>query len=106
MMASQAPANLPLFYKNLMPLSSTLHANYKARSSDTAPFLATAHAIPITIDEFLAAQRFYPIVFSVGENPVPLALMGLNEGVNVYVDDQGKLLGETYVPAYVRPTAS
>jgi hypothetical protein len=100
-MASQAP-QLPLFYNNLEPLSSTAHPNYRTRSADTAPFLARAHAIPITIDEFVAAQRFYPIVFSVGENPVPLALMGLNEGVNVFLDDDGKLLGETYIPAYIR----
>jgi hypothetical protein len=33
---------------------------------------------------------------------VPLALMGLNEGINVFVDDQGKLLTPTYVPAYLR----
>ena len=101
-MASQPPANLPLFYKDLVPLSSSAHTGYRVRSSDVAPFLATAHAIPITVDEFITAQRYYPIVFSVGENPVPLALMGLNEGVNVFVDDEGKLLGQTYVPAYVR----
>ncbi|HEX8400125.1 MAG TPA: SapC family protein [Allosphingosinicella sp.] len=101
MMASQAP-QLPLFYNGLEPLSTNVHGNFKTRSADTAPFLAQAHAIPITIDEFVAAQRFYPIVFSVGDNPVPLALMGLNEGVNVFVDDEGKLLGETYIPAYIR----
>jgi hypothetical protein len=33
---------------------------------------------------------------------VPLALMGLNEGVNLFVDDEGKLTSEVYVPAYVR----
>jgi hypothetical protein len=101
-MASQPPANLPLFYKDLVPLSSSAHTAYRVRSSDVAPFLAGAHAIPITVDEFITAQRFYPIVFSVGENPVPLALMGLNEGVNVFVDEEGKLLGQTYIPAYVR----
>src|SRR3954452_9450627 len=102
-MASQPPATaLPLFYKALEPLSSSLHPNYKSRSSDKAPFLVGAHAIPITIDEFISVQRFCPIIFSVGENSVPLALMGLNEGVNVFVDDEGTLLGETYVPAYVR----
>ncbi len=56
----------------------------------------------MTIDEFVAAQRFFPIVFSVGDNPVPLALMGLNEGVNVFLDESGRLLGEPYVPAYIR----
>ena len=56
----------------------------------------------VTIDEFAVAQRFYPIIFSVGDEPVPLALMGLNEGVNTFTNDEGQLLGETYVPAYVR----
>ena len=101
-MASAAPAQLPIFYNQLEPLSSSAHATFKTRSSDKAPFLVKAHAVPITVDEFVAAQRFYPIVFSVGDNPVPLALMGLNEGVNVFVGDDGKLIGETYIPAYVR----
>ena len=44
-----------------------------------------------------------PIVFSVGEKPVPLALMGLNEGVNVFLDADGKLLDNMiYIPAYMR----
>jgi hypothetical protein len=101
-MASQPPANLPLFYKDLTPLSSSIHSGFQLKPKDSAPHLSTAHAIPITVDEFVTAQRFYPIVFSVGDNPVPLALMGLNEGVNVFVDDEGKLRGDTYVPAYVR----
>ncbi|HLL30621.1 MAG TPA: SapC family protein, partial [Allosphingosinicella sp.] len=86
----------------LEPLSSSVHSGYHSRSSDPAPFLTSNHAVPITIDEFVAVQRHFPIVFSVGENPVPLALMGLNEGVNVHVDDEGKILGEIYIPAYVR----
>jgi len=101
-MATQPPANLPLFYKNLQPLSSSLHRNYKTRTSEGAPYFANAHAIPLTIDEFVHAQRSLPIVFSAGENPVPLALTGLNEGVNVFVDEEGKALNPFYVPAYVR----
>lgn len=102
-MASQAPANnLPLFFNDLAPISSQVHSGWKARPMESAPFFATSHAIPVTIDEFAVAQRFYPIIFSVGDQPVPLALMGLNEGVNTYTDDDGKLLAESYVPAYVR----
>jgi hypothetical protein len=93
---------LPIFYGGLEPLSSSVHGSYRSRTSDRAPFLATNHAVPITIDEFVAVQRHFPIVFSVGENPVPLALMGLNEGVNVFVDAEGKPTGEMYLPAYVR----
>lgn len=104
-MATQPPANLPLFYQDLMPLSSVNHASFKTRPSDSAPFFANTHAVPLTIDEFILAQRYYPIVFSVGDQPVPLALFGLNEGVNVFVTDEGKIRPERpelYVPAYVR----
>jgi hypothetical protein len=99
---ASAPNQLPIFYNTLEPLSSNAHGNFRTRAASSAPFLAQAHAVPITVDEFVSAQRFYPIVFSVGDNPVPLALMGLNEGVNVFVDNEGKLLGECYVPAYIR----
>ncbi len=102
-MASAAPENnLPLFFKDLTPLSSVEHAKHKARPSENADFLVGQHAIPLTIDEFAQAQRYFPIIFSAGENPVPLALMGLNEGVNTFVDDKGKLLVDAYVPAYIR----
>ena len=102
-MASQPPSNnLPIFYGGLEPLSSSQHADYKSRTAMKAPFLVNNHAVPITVDEFVSVQRFCPIVFSSGENPVPLALMGLNEGVNVFVEDDGSLIGEVYLPAYVR----
>lgn len=103
-MASVPPANnqLPLLFSDLTPLSSVEHASWKARASDALPAFAQQHAIPLTIDEFAVAQRHYPIIFSAGDNPVPLALMGLNEGINTFVDADGKLLDQVYVPAYVR----
>jgi len=101
-MASAPQSGLPLFYNQLQPLSSVAHADFRTRRVERAPFLAQAHAIPVTVDEFALAQRFYPIVFSVGENPVPLALMGLNENVNTFVDADGTLLQDAYVPAYIR----
>jgi len=58
--------------------------------------------LPLTIDEFPNAARNYPIVFSVGDNSVPLILMGLNEGVNTFMGEDGKFTEPAYVPAYVR----
>jgi hypothetical protein len=104
MMAS-APQqqSLPLFYNQIEPLSSQTHGDYRVRVADRAPFLAKQHAVPVTVEEFPVVQRFMPIVFSVGEDPVPLALMGLNEGVNTFFDEDGKLIDPNfYVPAYVR----
>ena len=95
-------SNLPLFYRDLTPLNSRDHASWKSATTDRASWLVDQHAVPLTVEEFPQAQRHYPIVFSVGENPVPLALMGLNEGVNTFVDAEGKVADNVYVPAYAR----
>jgi hypothetical protein len=101
-MASAPQAQLPLFYNDLMPLNSRDHGTWHARVVDKASWLRNQHAIPLTVDEFAQAQRHFPIVFSAGENSVPLALMGLNEGVNVFFDDEGTQVDDSYVPAYIR----
>lgn len=104
-MASAAPQqNFPLLYNDVVPLSSQDHANYKLQIRPKLPFLADTHAVPVTIDEFMVVQRHMPIVFSSGENPVPLALMGLNQGVNVFLTEEGELggSGPVYMPAYAR----
>jgi hypothetical protein len=103
-MATQAPNQaLPLLYNSLEPLSSTVHGKMSIRRVDKAPVIGTAHAVPATVDEFSMLGRHYPIVFAAGDNPVPLALMGLNEGVNVFLDDDGKLIDSSaYLPAYIR----
>jgi hypothetical protein len=103
-MATAAPTqSLPLFYNSVEPLNSTQHGNMKVRTILRMPQIAQTHAIPVTVDEFTLVQRHYPIVFSVGDNPIPIALFGLNEGVNVFLDQDGRPLDSSlYVPAYVR----
>ena len=101
-MASAPQSNLPVFYQDLMPLNSRDHATWRSRTTDKAPWLAGFHAVPLTVEEFPAAARHFPIIFSSGENPVPLALMGLNEGINVFVEADGTVTDPIYIPAYVR----
>ncbi|WP_037503958.1 SapC family protein [Sphingomonas jaspsi] len=102
-MASQAPNTLPLLYNALEPLNRNQHGNFKVRRTTGIPAVNKAHAIPLTVDEFALAQRFYPIVFSNGDNPVPLALMGLHEGTNTFFNDEGQTIdANVYIPAYLR----
>jgi hypothetical protein len=103
-MATAAPTqSLPLFYSAIEPLNVTQHGQMKVRTVLSMPQVGRTHAIPVTVDEFTLVQRFYPIVFSVGDNPIPIALMGLNEGVNVFLDENGRPLdAHVYIPAYVR----
>jgi hypothetical protein len=101
-MATAPQPTLPLFYNDLMPLNSRDHVNYRLNAPQGMTWLVNQHAVPLTADEFIQAQRHFPIVFSSGEGSVPLALMGLNEGVNTFIDDDGKLIDDVYVPAYAR----
>ena len=103
-MASAAPnQGLPLFYQELEALNVTQHGNMKVRSVTDMAQIGKAHAIPLTVDEFTLVQRHFPIVFSVGDNPIPMALMGLNEGVNFFLDDEGRAHDPSiYIPAYIR----
>ena len=102
-MASQAPNMLPLLYNGLEPLNRNNHGNFKVRRLTGLDRVAKTHAIPVTVDEFAMAQRHYPIVFSAGESPVPIALMGLHEGTNTFFDADGTAReNDIYVPAYLR----
>src|SRR5207253_5777111 len=101
-MATEPQSNLPLLYSAVVPLNGRVHGNWRARPVDKLSWVAKQHAIPLTVDEFPVAQRDYPIVFSSREDPVPLALMGLNEGVNMFFDDEGAPLTEAYIPGYLR----
>lgn len=103
-MATSAPTqSLPLFYNAIEPLNATQHSKMKVRTLLRMPQIAQTHAIPVTVDEFTLVQRHYPIVFAVGDNPIPIALFGLNEGVNVFLDEDGRPLDPSiYIPAYVR----
>lgn len=94
--------NLPLFFKDLVPLSTSQHKGWNIQTQSKAAFLVGQHAVPVTVDEFVSAGRFFPIVFSAGAQSVPLALMGLNEGVNMFVEDDGTVTKPVYIPAYIR----
>ena len=103
-MATAAPnQGLPLFYNALEPLNLEQHGKMNVRGITSMPELGRTHAVPLTVDEFALVQRHFPIVFSVGDAPVPIALMGLNEGVNVFLDENGRATDPNlYIPAYLR----
>lgn len=95
-------SDLPLLYKALVPLNTQQHTAWRSRTTDKATWLARQNIVPLTTEEFAEAQRHFPIVFSVGDKPVPLALMGLNDGVNVFVEEDGRIPDSVYLPAYAR----
>ncbi len=65
-------------------------------------FCAAIRAVPLTISEIPEASKFYPVVFMSQEEPLPLAILGLNSDLNLFVDDEGKWESTAYVPGYLR----
>lgn len=98
------PANpqLPLFFKSVVPLQSNVHTNLGLKANRDFGFTRITHAVPLTVDEFAVAQRNFPIVFGAGEGAAPLALVGLREGCNLFVDENGAWKADTYIPAFIR----
>lgn len=104
MTQNDAPPNasLPLFYSTPVLLRSQDHRNFGLRKGGTLRFAAGAAAIPLTVGEFAAAGRHYPIVFSSDEGAMPLVVTGLDAGRNLFVTAEGTWVPGRYVPAYLR----
>ena len=65
-------------------------------------FAENVRAIPLTISEVPSAMRHFPVIFSSVEEPLPLAVVGLIDEQNLFVDDQGEWDANAYVPGYLR----
>ena len=65
-------------------------------------FAAKVRALPLTVSEIVMASRDYPVVFMSTDQPLPMAIVGLIEDVNLFVDDAGKWEADAYIPGYVR----
>ena len=89
-MATAAPTELAACSIAIEPLNLVAARQDEGARLTDMPEIGQTHAVPLTVDEFTLVQRHYPIVFSIGDTPVPIALMGLNEGVNVFLDDDGR----------------
>jgi len=99
---SSANRSLPLFYQRPIALCGDAHRYRGLRPGGNFRFASKSMAIPLGVGEFFPAARHYPIVFSPGPQPVPLAIIGLFEAHNLFVDGKGNWLAEHYVPGYLR----
>jgi hypothetical protein len=97
-----ATVSMPLFYKSVVPLDRTAHARLRVRNTANFRFTADAPLVPLLTAEFAPIAREYPIVFMKDEaTVVPVALVGMPQGKNVFLDANGRW-DARYVPAYVR----
>ena len=96
--------NLPVFYRNPVPLNIETHASLTiSPSTNGFRFASSARTILLASIEFFDAAHQFPIIFSSTPDGhiLPVALMGLEENENLFVDEKGSWLGQ-YIPAYIR----
>ncbi|WP_170112565.1 SapC family protein [Sphingomonas fennica] len=90
---------LPPLYVEPVALNSTLHASWRLKEGDAA-FAARLPFIQLVLAELVQASRSFPILFD-GEGGWPLALLGLEKHVNLFVQE-GRWDADFHVPAYIR----
>lgn len=86
---------------NFQPLNKETHAKTKIKPIDNVADLKSQHALGVVAQEFALAGAHYPIAFAKEqdkESYFPVAVMGLEQSVNLFVTDDGKWEG-LYMPA-------
>ena len=91
-----------LIYEALAPVSNERHRDWSIKASHDFGFARPLHYVPLTTIEFSQAATDFPIVFAnAGEGVAPVALLGVQAGANLHVDDQGAWTAR-YLPAFIR----
>lgn len=92
----------PLFYDNPVTISLQRHGALQLRAPLDFGFARQANAVPLTLAEIPLAAQWYPVAFSAKDGSRPVAILGLQDGENLFVDDMGGWREGAYVPIYVR----
>ncbi len=93
---------LPLFYTNPEPLDAKRHANLALRKNFGLSFTKDVNAVPITMIELPQICHAYPIAFSPDANATPVAILGLRDSENLFVNAKGEWNSDIYIPSYIR----
>ena len=89
-------------YQNVVALRSDTHHETCVRTGTSFHFAARLNSVPLLATEFGDAAAEFPIVFVEEKDTVtPVAVTGLREGENAFVDELGNWTGR-YVPAFLR----
>ncbi len=95
-------AHLPLFYKNPVPLDRKQHASLSLKRNFGLDFTRSINAVPVNAIEMVQIGMFYPIAFSPDPSATPVAVLGLRDNENLFINAEGQWYPDAYIPAYIR----
>jgi hypothetical protein len=92
-----------LFYRQIIALDKDKHRELRVGEIRKYDFTRQTNSVPLAVVEFFEAAREYPIAFAQTETgeKVPVAVLGLRDSENLFVDRNGKW-DARYIPAFVR----
>ena len=88
-------------FKNLETLDAENHKNLRFAPANDFSFAAELSSAPLSASEVMEAARAFPIVFTTDGPLLPMALMSVEEGKNVFINENGEWQA-SYVPAHIR----
>ena len=93
-----------LFYERPVPLNRTAHKDLRIKGLQNLKFAHGVHSVPLTCTEFPVAARDIPILFAGSDiaSAGPMALLGLRQNENLFLDTDGQWAQGVYIPAFVR----
>lgn len=95
-------APMPLFYTKPTPLDGKAHTKLALKKDFGLGFTKTVNAVPVNLIELPQLCHYYPIAFSPDDNATPVAILGLRDNENLFVNSKGEWEADTYIPAYIR----
>src|SRR5579875_3578171 len=96
------PSAMPVFYRRPRPLNATQDAGKSLARAGNFLFARGTNSVALNGPEFPQAMRTYPIVFTTGEPRTAVAVLGLRDNENLFLDSAGSWRPDSYIPAYVR----
>ncbi len=100
--AAPNKGQLPLFYSNPVPLDAKKHAALSLKKNFGFQFTQGINAVPVNMVEMPQISSHYPIAFSPDNNATPVAILGLRDNENLFLDAENNWDVNSYVPAYIR----
>lgn len=95
-------APLPLFYNKPTLLDSAVHSNTGLGKNQTFAFANGANALPVNLVELPQVAHYYPVAFARDAVATPVAIVGVRDNENLFVNARGEWTPNTYIPAYIR----
>jgi hypothetical protein len=93
---------MPLLYKSPQFINLERHAKAGLRDSADFGFARDTNSVPLGADEVFYMQAYCPVVFTMSDPALPVAVLGVGSNSNSFIEADGRWRAGVPIPAYIR----